>query len=63
MTRVILFRSLHYPILYALFAHPLMILFWGWISLRSAWVTGVRKDLAWRGRIYDAAQTRFGADR
>ena len=62
-TRVVLFRSLRYPLGYALLAHPLMIAFWGWISLRSAWIVGVRKQLAWRGRMYDPAQTRFGADR
>lgn len=62
-TRVILFQNLRYPLAYALFAHPLMVAFWGWISLRSAWVVGIRKQLAWRGRSYDPAQTRFGADR
>lgn len=63
VTRVILFRSLRYPLIYAVFAHPLMIAFWGWISLRSAWIVGVRRKLTWRGRSYDPAQTRFGADR
>ncbi len=63
VTRVVLFRSLRYPLSYALWAHPLMVLFWGWISLRSAWLLGIRKQLVWRGRLYDAAQTRFGADR
>ena len=63
VTRVILFRSLRYPLIYAVFAHPLMVAFWGWISLRSAWIVGVRRKLAWRGRLYDPAQTRFGADR
>jgi len=62
VTRVILFRSLRYPLLYAVFAHPLMVAFWGWISLRSAWIVGVRRKLTWRGRSYDPSQTRFGAD-
>jgi len=62
-TRVILFQNLRYPLGYALLAHPLMVAFWGWISLRSAWIVGIRKELAWRGRSYDPAQTRFGADR
>lgn len=61
LTRLILFHSLQYSLPYALFAHPLMVLFWIWISIRSAWLTGVRKQLAWRGRVYDARQSRFGA--
>jgi hypothetical protein len=60
-TRVMLFRSLRYPLSYALLAHPLMVLFWSYIFLRSMWLTGVRKRLVWRGRSYDAARTRFGA--
>jgi chlorobactene glucosyltransferase len=62
-TRLILFHRLGYPLLYAVFAHPLMVLFWSWISVRSAWVTGVRRQLHWRGRSYDAREARFGADR
>ena len=60
-TRLILFASLRYPLLDALWAHPFMILFWTWLWLRSMWVTGVRKQLSWRGRIYDADRTHFGA--
>lgn len=60
-TRVLLFRSLEYPLSYAILAHPLMILFWTWIFLRSMWLTGVRRRLVWRGRSYDPRQTRFGA--
>ena len=29
----------------------------------SVWITGIRKQIRWRGRTYDAAQTRFGAER
>ena len=34
-----------------------------WIFLRSIWLTGIRRKLLWRGRTYDARQTRFGAER
>jgi chlorobactene glucosyltransferase len=60
-TRLILFRSLSYGLAYALLAHPLMVLLWSYIFLRSMWLTGVRNELHWRGRKYDAGQTRFGA--
>lgn len=60
LTRLILFTSLRYPILSALFAHPLMFLFWMWVTARSAWLTGIRRQLQWRGRTYDASRTRFG---
>lgn len=63
ITRIVLFTSAGYPPIYALFAHPLMVLFWTWISLRSMWFTGVRKRVAWRGRTYDARDTRFGSER
>ena len=63
ITRLLLFRALRYPLWYAVWAHPLMVLFWTIILVRSAWVTGVRKQLHWRGRVYDAEQTRFGAER
>ena len=33
------------------------------LELRSMWITGVRRQLPWRGRVYDARTTRFGADR
>jgi chlorobactene glucosyltransferase len=61
VTRLILFASLGYPLHYAVWAHPFMIVFWTWLSLRSMWITGVRKQLSWRGRTYDADRTRFGA--
>jgi chlorobactene glucosyltransferase len=63
ITRLVIFHSARHPLIYALFVHPLMVMFWTWISLRSMWLTGVRRQLVWRARTYDAAQTRFGADR
>ena len=60
LTRLILFAALRYPLHYAIWAHPLMVLLWMWIGMRSMWITGVRKRLAWRGRSYDAGGTRFG---
>jgi chlorobactene glucosyltransferase len=62
VTRVVLFRAVGLRLDNALFAHPLMIATWCVILLRSAWVTGVRRQLVWRGRRYDASRTRFGAD-
>jgi chlorobactene glucosyltransferase len=62
-TRVLIFRSMGYSMLNAIFFHPLMIGMWAYIFLRSVWITGVRKQVRWRGRVYDAAQTRFGAER
>ena len=63
LIRLLLYRALRYRLDNALLAHPLMIAFWGWVFLRSIWYTGVRRRLLWRGRTYDARQTRFGADR
>ena len=63
VVRVVVFAALRYPILYALFAHPLMAAFWIVIFVRSMWLTGFRRELEWRGRTYDASETRFGADR
>ncbi|MFL6248615.1 MAG: glycosyltransferase [Thermoanaerobaculia bacterium] len=62
LTRVILFAALRYRLDNALLGHPLMIAVWFVIMLRSTWYTGVRRQLAWRGRTYDARQTKFGAD-
>ncbi|HYI10459.1 MAG TPA: glycosyltransferase family 2 protein [Thermoanaerobaculia bacterium] len=62
LLRVILFASLGYRLDNALFGNPLMVLLWLWIMIRSTWITGIRKQLIWRGRTYDAAKTRFGAD-
>lgn len=53
VTRLVLFSSLGYSLLHALLAHPLTVLIWVWIALRSAWITGVRKRLMWRGRTYE----------
>lgn len=63
VTRLILFRSLRYRLDNALLLHPVMAAIWFWIFLRSMWLTGIRRKLLWRGRTYDARQTRFGAER
>lgn len=63
LTRLILFRSLRYGTLNALLFHPPMTLLWAYIFLRSMWITGIRGELHWRGRKYDAASTQFGAER
>ena len=63
LTRIVLFRSLRFPIWNAILLHPLMMAFWAYIFLRSMWFTGVRNELRWRGRVYNAAETRFGAER
>ncbi len=63
ITRVVLFWQLRYRFHYALWAHPLMVSFWGCVTIRSVWLTGVRRQLLWRGRTYDAAKTRFGGER
>jgi len=63
VTRLVLFRSLRYRLDNALLLHPVMAAIWTWIFLRSIWLTGIRRQLLWRGRTYDARQTRFGADR
>jgi glycosyltransferase involved in cell wall biosynthesis len=63
ITRVILFRALRYRLDAAIFLHPVMAAIWTWIFIRSIWLTGIRRKLLWRGRTYDARQTRFGAER
>ena len=60
LTRVILFASIGYRLDNALLGHPLMIGAWCWILLRSVWFTGIRRQLHWRGRTYDAGNTKFG---
>jgi len=62
LTRLVLFITLGYGVINALFGHPLMIAVWSWIMLRSMWLTGIRREIEWRGRRYDAEHTRFGAD-
>jgi glycosyltransferase involved in cell wall biosynthesis len=62
LVRAILFTSLGYRLDNAVLGNPLMVTLWSWILLRSAWYTGVLKQLHWRGRKYDARHTRFGAD-
>ncbi len=60
LTRVVLFASIGYRLDSALLGHPLMIGAWCWILLRSVWFTGIRRRLHWRGRTYDAGNTKFG---
>lgn len=60
--RIILFASLGYRLDNAIFGNVPMVLIWLWILVRSAWVTGIRRQLRWRGRTYDASRTRFGSD-
>lgn len=62
LSRLILFVRLRYRLDNALFAHPLMIGAWCYILARSMWRTGIRRQVHWRGRTYDASRTRFGAD-
>ena len=62
LTRLVLFAVIGYRLDNAILGHPLMIGTWCWIVLRSMWITGVRRQLHWRGRTYDAGNTRFGAD-
>jgi chlorobactene glucosyltransferase len=62
LTRVVLFVALGYRLDNALLGDMPMVLLWIFIFLRSAWITGVRGRLHWRGRQYDANRTRFGAD-
>jgi chlorobactene glucosyltransferase len=63
VTRLILFRTFGYRLDNAILLHPLMVSFWAYIFLRSMWVTGVRNELRWRGRVYNATEARFGAER
>ena len=63
VVRVVLFSTLRFRLDNAIFLHPLMVLFWAYIFVRSMWITGVRNELRWRGRVYNAAETRFGAER
>lgn len=62
LARVILFSSLRYRLDNAIFGNVPMVAIWTYILLRSTWRTGVRRQLLWRGRTYDAGRTRFGAD-
>jgi glycosyltransferase involved in cell wall biosynthesis len=61
LTRIILFAALRYRLDNAVLGDVPMVLLWVFIFLRSAWITGVRGELRWRGRRYDAAKTKFGA--
>ena len=63
LCRVILFGAVGYPLWNAVLLHPLMVVLSIYILLRSVWFVGIRGELRWRGRVYDAARTRFGGDR
>ena len=62
LTRVVLFSALGYRMDNAIFGNVPMVLLWLYILVRSTWITGIRRQLSWRGRTYDASRTRFGAD-
>lgn len=62
LIRIVLFQVMRYGFWNALLAHPLFIAFWLYVTVRSVWYTGVRRQVHWRGRTYDAAHTRFGAE-
>lgn len=57
VVRVFLFANLRYRLDYALFGQPLMAAFGLVIFLRSIWKTGIRGEVEWRGRTYDARET------
>lgn len=60
-SRLLVYIRFRYGIANALFAHALMVVLWVWVALRSTWRVGVRRQLGWRGRTYDARIKRFGA--
>ncbi|HYO76396.1 MAG TPA: glycosyltransferase, partial [Thermoanaerobaculia bacterium] len=62
LSRLILFTALRYRLDNAVFGHLPMVMIWFYILARSIWITGVRRQLLWRGRTYDAEKTKFGAD-
>ena len=62
LSRIILFAALGYRMDNAIFGNVPMVLLWLYILIRSTWITGIRRQLHWRGRTYDARRTRFGAD-
>lgn len=62
LSRIILFAAVGYRMDNAIFGNVPMVLLWLYILVRSTWVTGIRRRLLWRGRMYDASRTRFGAD-
>jgi chlorobactene glucosyltransferase len=62
LIRLILYSTFRYGLLNALLGHPLMTGVFLVILARSVWFTGIRRQLDWRGRRYDAARTRFGSD-
>jgi len=63
LCRLIVFLSFGLRVDNALFGHPPMVVIWSWIFLRSMWMTGVRRELQWRGRAYRTTWSRFGKER
>ena len=62
LCRLVVFIPLRLRVDNALFGHPLMVVFWSWIFIRSMWFIGVRKELQWRGRNYGKTWSRFGKE-
>ena len=60
LARTLLFWRLQYRIDNAILGQPLMAAVWLAIMTWSIWKVGVRRQLRWRGRAYDAAAARFG---
>jgi chlorobactene glucosyltransferase len=56
-SRLVLFIALRYGVWNALFLHPVMMLLWMWIFVRSMWITGIRNQVHWRGRKYERHTT------
>jgi glycosyltransferase involved in cell wall biosynthesis len=56
--RLLVSAAFRYRLDVALVAQPFMAVVWSWIMLRSMWITGIKRQLAWRGRSYDSAATR-----
>jgi hypothetical protein len=62
ISRLILFGTLGYSLLHAIFSLPLSMSVWLVIVLRSTWLSGIRRELSWRGRTYRARPTTFGEE-
>lgn len=59
--RVTIFRSMRYRLDNALLLHPLMIIFWCFVVVRSMWMLGVRNEVCWRDRRYEASEIQIGS--
>lgn len=60
LIRLIIFGSSGYRLDNAVLLHPLMIVFWLFVVIRSMWVIGVRNEVCWRGRTYGASEAQLG---